>query len=157
MSPLSVPACTRARQPLPFFSFFNPSMLRLAAGRTVTDSRRTRFSEAGAHTWLRTNKWDETDDTAYIVLRHIPCQPGRIMLSLYSWPPRVLRSPISTTVSPLGLQPLTPAKHPLIGCRFTFSLLPFSQVVTTSRRWIISTTSSSLQLEPKFFRKMRKM
>lgn len=56
-------------------------------------------------TRLRANKWDETDDTAHIVLRHIPCQPGEDHALVIPCPPRVLRSPISTY--PLGLQPLT--------------------------------------------------
>lgn len=97
-------------------------------------------------TRLRANKWDETDDTAHIVLRHIPCQPGEDHALVIPCPPRVLRSPISTYL--LGLQPLTPAKHPLIARRFTFSL-----PIPASRHHF---AFSSLRLEPKFLRKMWK-
>lgn len=118
LSPLSV----HARTPASIFLFLFQPLDVTSRRRDGDGLEENPFSEAGAHTWLRTNKWDETDDTAYIVLRHIPCQPGEDHALVIPWPPRVLRSPISTTASPLGLQPLTPAKHPLIGCRFTFSL-----------------------------------
>lgn len=45
-------------------SFFKPARLDTQIGRTPE-----RFSQA---TRVRTDKWDGTDDTAHIVLRHIP-------------------------------------------------------------------------------------
>ena len=107
------------------FSFFKPARLDTQIGRTPE-----RFSQA---TRVRTDKWDGTDDTAHIVLRHIPLTQDHTLV--IPGPGRVLRSPTVPASMRLLPRPFTAKRR---SAASTFRADPFlthCRVVPTTSVW----------------------